>query len=142
MRTSRVLLTALVTAGAAASQAAPASAYVHEWSPFTSPSACSNIATNTRCYDNQGLIYNPWGSLRATALVSAVNEICGKAITSSNNLRSTTGGSNNSDYCAANSTEKLVDILGTTPDSRAYVYWNSGSGGGTTSLRGRANTDG
>lgn len=138
-------LSIALAVGASAVGAAPAGAYVHQWDPNSSPAACNNLPSDTRCYDNQGQTYNPWRSLSATSMAGRnLPELCVKAITSSNNLRSTTTGSSNDDYCVSNGGYRLINLIGATPESRGYVYWNWGSWYPWTNedLRGRGNTDG
>lgn len=118
------LAVALLGAGVAAT---PSGAWVHNWS-------CSPLPVDTRCYDPD-TAYHGLIETRADSAPSVLPWICSKAVTSSNNVRSTTSGT----WCDQNITITGRCLTGISPSSRAYASWQSGSGSVGT-MRGTALT--
>lgn len=117
----RAVLLAMLVAVLAPSSA---SAYVHNWGLSTG--ICNPWPSNTRCTDNAGQTYNPWiQNSFGVSTEQAMYEVCAKAVTAAGNLRSTTTGSDNEDYCAGGGALTTGNTLSSsTPESKAYGYYN------------------
>lgn len=114
---------AAIAAVALAMAAQSALAYTHTWT-------CNYASSAYTCYDYVGQTYNPWESVVAVIAYSR-SEICAKAKTAAQNIRTGSG-------CNYNTTARTSNIAGGYPESVGYVYW-AGSGS-TISITGRAST--
>jgi hypothetical protein len=96
---------------------APAGAYSHTWN-------CNyGLTAYSTCYDNTGIIYNPWVSLMGEFLFplpSGFNGMCLKAVTAAGNIKS-------GSHCEGPSLNRLYAYLAASPTSHAY-YYLGGSG--------------
>lgn len=128
----RLSLAAVVCCAFMMASVSSAAAYVHVWD-YHRQSA-------ERAYDWTGQVFNRWLGLRARMPYDGVGELCAKARTAHDNVRS---GNNPCGYSSTNSLTLHGNCLVyPTPESQAYVYFGSFTYGEAWLIEGRANTDG
>ncbi len=80
------------------------------------------------CWDFVGQTYNAWERIQNSMSGGAVvSEVCAKGVTAAGNIRNGSGCSNNTSF-------RDSDIVGGTPESRAYAYWGGAGGSRAFSL--------
>jgi hypothetical protein len=122
MRKLVLLLAVVACLGVSAVNAGSAEAWAHRWN-------CT-VGSAQVCWDVSGQFYNPWISVVVWS-GGTVSELCAKAVTQANNLRTGSG-------CSYTTSSRVSCIASATPDSQAYVYW--GGSGGPHGLQGDART--
>lgn len=90
---------------------------------FSNSWSCARYAGN-HCTDPD-TSYHSWiETVSGTTGATYVQSLCIKAKTEAGNIRSTTAGN----WCGSNTTVVGRCLTASTPTSRAYSYWESGSG--------------